>query len=264
AWRLLLPRSARAARAGDVAGRQAGASVELHDFREYQPGDDPRHVDWNAVARTGRLVLRLRREEVSPRVELLLDCSKSMALSPAKRARVRELAALVQRLCRAQGLTLASWALGAEVRRLAAGELPEAFDGAAPLPELVRRTKLLPAGLRILVSDLLTEEPVPAIRRLSTDCALPALVQVLDAEDESPSPGPARPVDAESGEALDRVVEGGVLARYHQRLRAHLALLDEEARRHRAALCSAPARLPLEAALRHGLQGRLLAPRSAR
>ena len=58
------------------------------------PGDDLRQVDWNAVARTGEIILRVRQDEVSPRVEVLVDASRSMALSPAKEARAREVALL--------------------------------------------------------------------------------------------------------------------------------------------------------------------------
>ncbi len=264
AWRLLVPRTARALRAGNTAGSQAGASVELHDFREYQPGDDPRHLDWNAVARTGRLVLRLRREEVSPRLELLVDASRSMALTEAKRARVRELTLLFLRLAKAQGLTASAFWLGSSVQRFGVGDMPDQFDGTEPLGTLVRRAPLHPCGIRLLVSDLLVEEPGSAIRRLAEGASVPGLVQVLDAEDESPSPGTARLVDAESEEALDRVLSETVLRRYLERLRAHQALLQDEARRNRALLCAAPARLPLELALREGLHGRLLEARAAR
>lgn len=262
-WRLRLPRTARALRDGNTAGTQAGASVELHDFREYQPGDDPRHLDWNAVARTGRLVLRLRREEVSPRIELLIDGSRSMAISDAKRARVRELALLFLRLAKAQGLTVSAFWLGEKVERFGA-ELPDRFDGVLPLPTMIARTPLQPCGVRLLVSDLLVEDPAPAIRRLADGASVAGLVQVLDAEDEDPSPGAARLIDAESDEAIDRVLSEAMLRRYHERLRAHLSLLQDEAKRNRAYLCAAPARLSLEQALRDGLHGTLLEVRGGR
>ena len=49
---LRLPRVAHRGKLGEVRASSVGSSMELHDFREYQPGDDLRHIDWNAVART--------------------------------------------------------------------------------------------------------------------------------------------------------------------------------------------------------------------
>jgi len=58
--------------------RRAGHGVELADYRSYSPGDDFRHIDWNAYARTERLLLRLFEQEEDLGVHLLLDCSASM------------------------------------------------------------------------------------------------------------------------------------------------------------------------------------------
>ncbi|NNC21098.1 DUF58 domain-containing protein, partial [Corallococcus exiguus] len=91
---LALPRLPQRGRVGEVRATSAGSAMELHDFRAYQPGDDLRQLDWNAVARTGELVLRVRQDEVSPRVEVLLDGSRSMGLSPRKAAGAREVALL--------------------------------------------------------------------------------------------------------------------------------------------------------------------------
>ena len=72
---LRTPRTPQRGKIGEVRSSSTGSSMELHDFRLYHPGDDVRHLDWNAVARTGELVLRVRQAEVSPRLELLLDAS---------------------------------------------------------------------------------------------------------------------------------------------------------------------------------------------
>ncbi|MFL5320593.1 MAG: DUF58 domain-containing protein, partial [Myxococcaceae bacterium] len=101
---LALPRVPHRGRIGDERSASVGSSMEIHDFRQYQPGDDLRHVDWNAVARTGELILRVRQDEVAPRVEVIVDGSRSMALSDAKAARTREVAALVCEVSRRQGL----------------------------------------------------------------------------------------------------------------------------------------------------------------
>src|SRR5215813_13662463 len=81
------PRTASAALAGLQLGRQAGASLEFRDHRDYQPGDDLRRIDWNAFARSDRLTIKLYREEISPHLDVVLDGSRSMALEGAEKAR---------------------------------------------------------------------------------------------------------------------------------------------------------------------------------
>lgn len=55
-----------------------GFSVEFAEHRPYQPGDDPRYVDWKLLARTDRLYLRQFEEETNLRAMLVLDASASM------------------------------------------------------------------------------------------------------------------------------------------------------------------------------------------
>lgn len=74
--------------------RGNGTSIEFADYREYQPGDDLRYVDWNLYARLGRLFVKLFAAEQDLQVTLVVDASASMDFgSPAKSQRARELAA---------------------------------------------------------------------------------------------------------------------------------------------------------------------------
>ena len=115
---LRLPRVPHRGRLGDVRAASVGSSMELHDFRNYHPGDDLRHVDWNAVARTGELVVRVRQDEVSPRVEVVLDVSASMAVSEEKAARAKEVAAWVCELARHGGHEPVLLMAGREVQKV--------------------------------------------------------------------------------------------------------------------------------------------------
>ncbi len=56
-----------------------GFSVEFADYRAYAPGDDLRHLDWRAYAKTDRLVLKEYEVETNLRTHIVLDCSGSMA-----------------------------------------------------------------------------------------------------------------------------------------------------------------------------------------
>src|SRR6476660_2961477 len=69
-----------------------GFSVEFAEYRAYQPGDDPRYVDWKIAARSDRWVVRQYEEETNLRSTIVLDVSKSMAWSGVKmQGRAREL-----------------------------------------------------------------------------------------------------------------------------------------------------------------------------
>ncbi|HEY0256254.1 MAG TPA: DUF58 domain-containing protein, partial [Candidatus Methylacidiphilales bacterium] len=89
AEKVRLPFRSRAWRGSSGAwqGRSQGSSIDFQDHREYAPGDDPRYLDWAAYARTNNYIMKLFREEVSPRLDVVLDTSPSMALTPEKEAR---------------------------------------------------------------------------------------------------------------------------------------------------------------------------------
>ena len=258
---LRLPRMPHRGRVGDVRAASVGSSMEIHDFRAYQPGDDLRQLDWNAVARTGELVLRVRQDEVSPRVEVVLDGSRSMAVSPAKAARSAEVALLLCKVAARQGLeptvlVTARSPLRAVAAACVATLRAFAFDAADDLGASLRRSPpLRPCGLRLVVSDFLFDAPLDRFAEmLARGASSLALVQVLDAEDEEPTGGVgARLVDSESGEVLERVLAAPVLEGYRKRLEEHQRLLRAAAFRVRAALVTASAEEGVEALTRTAL-----------
>jgi uncharacterized protein (DUF58 family) len=258
---LRLPRVPHRGKLGDVRASSVGSSLELHDFRQYAPGDDLRHIDWNAVARTGELYLRVRQDEVSPRVEVLVDGSASMAISEEKAARAREIAAWVCTLARRGGLDPVVIATGTTVRKAGGPQtraLLEAldFEGREPFDVALRRAPpLLPCGLRVVVSDFLFESPPePFAERLARGAAGLALVQVVDAEDLDPSGGAgARLTDSESGEVLERILTPQVVEQYLERFKAHVGLWQGAARRVRASWAQASAELRLDVLARQHL-----------
>jgi len=65
-------------RFGDLMSRRRGAGLELDSIGPYQWGDDIRHIDWLATARTGRPQIRQFRWDVQQTVILVLDLRRSM------------------------------------------------------------------------------------------------------------------------------------------------------------------------------------------
>src|SRR5437667_6161075 len=55
-----------------------GFSVDFASYRQYQPGDEIRRIDWNVFSRSDRLYIKLYEGETNTRVLVLLDISGSM------------------------------------------------------------------------------------------------------------------------------------------------------------------------------------------
>ena len=58
-----------------------GFSVEFNDYRNYNRGDDMRHVDWKLYARTDKFYIKQYEDETNVRCVIVLDTSASMAYS---------------------------------------------------------------------------------------------------------------------------------------------------------------------------------------
>lgn len=63
---------------GERRSKRRGRGVEFHGFRGYVRGDDIRFIDWNIVARFGKLFIRLFVEEEDLALHIVLDASASM------------------------------------------------------------------------------------------------------------------------------------------------------------------------------------------
>ena len=74
---------------GDYRTLFRGDGVDVVDLREYQPGDDLRHIDWNVTARTDTPHVRQYLEDRDVTAWLLLDRSPSMGFGPVDRQQAR-------------------------------------------------------------------------------------------------------------------------------------------------------------------------------
>jgi uncharacterized protein (DUF58 family) len=55
-----------------------GFSVEFSEHRDYTPGDEIRHLDWRAYARSDRYYIKLYEQETNLRATIVIDTSNSM------------------------------------------------------------------------------------------------------------------------------------------------------------------------------------------
>jgi len=165
--------------AGNHRSVRRGLSVEFAGHRPYQPGDDPRHLDWLVHARTDRFDVRLYDEETRLRATLIVDASGSHAypeVAACGGALAGALAVLLAKQSDAVGLALLHGAqathLPAASGMAALGRLLEQVAASTPsgttalgaaaetlAPHLPRR------GLAIVISDCL-DDPASVLRAL--------------------------------------------------------------------------------------------------
>ena len=228
-YALQIPQVASSGWTGTRSGRRAGSSIDFQDYREYQPGDDLRFIDWGIYARSDRLTVKLFREEVTPHLDLILDGSRSMNLADtAKPAAAARLAALLATAAANAQCTQAVWLSGEGFQRLPNDNLvPSAWDkleldskrtpeeSLAILPPKFRRL-----GIRVLISDLLwAGEPVQVLRRLREGAAALFVIQLLAREDVTPPEhGNLRVVDSETGEENEIYIDSGMARQYTDNL----------------------------------------------
>ncbi len=230
-YALTVPRTLTSGLGGIRLGRRSGSSLEFQEYRDYQPGDDLRHLDWSAYARSDRLIVKVFHEEVDPHLDLVVDGSRSMALDATEKAAATAgLAALLARAADHAGFTRSAYLAAEGCRRLDLGDVAPAswreltLEHTGPLGEsLARLPPLRARGLRLLLSDLLSdEEPRHVLDRLAHGAASVVVVQLLARADvEPPQVGFARLVDCETGEARDLLVDAAATGRYAAALAEH-------------------------------------------
>jgi uncharacterized protein (DUF58 family) len=85
---------------GDYRTLFHGVGIDLADLRDYQPGDDVRHIDWNVTARMDTPYVRTFLEDREMTAWLLLDRSPSMGFGPTDRPKEAVLIELATTLAR--------------------------------------------------------------------------------------------------------------------------------------------------------------------
>lgn len=247
AYHVVPPRTMLAGAGGVRTGRRAGGSLEFRDHRDYQPGDDLRHLDWNVLARSDRLTVKQFQEEISPHVDLIVDGSRSTGLEGTRKGEASlAIAALLATAARNAGHPYTFSMARERLMPVARGSTRAtdwdgiAFDFAgSPAAAIVDGARgLRPLSLRVLISDLLWRgEPRAVLSALAHGAAAVVIVQVLARCDVAPNlRGGWRLVDAESGEWREVVFDTAAAARYGEALVRHRALWDEAARHVRAVI----------------------------
>ncbi len=247
--------------AGEFLGAGVGSSLDFQDHRTYVPGDDPRHINWQAYARTGTYTMKLYREEVRPVVDVVLDASESMFFEPAKARRSAELFYLAVESARRAGASVSVHLVRGDAvlpippeaavahrwlddaRGLAAGDASRAPD--------LSRIPFRQNAIRVLVSDLLFPgDPTPALRLLAARHGSPIVFAPYLASEADPAwTGNYEFIEAEKNTRHPHRIDPAVLRRYKDSYIAHFGLWKNACRLHQAAFARIPCDPDLQTAL---------------
>lgn len=221
---------------GNWSGAGVGSSIDFHDHRPYLPGDDPRHINWSAYARSGHYTMKLYREEVSPRVDLVIDTSASMFWTPAKAERVWELLHFAVESALLTKASLQTFAIHGprpiawSRENITRGDLtfptPSTGRGSSddyPLAPDLNRIPWRPGGMRILISDLLFPSLAEnSFSPLTRQCGIAlALIPTDPAEAKPTDEGNLEYQEVETGAHQQLHVTPSLRHRYQQAYQQH-------------------------------------------
>jgi uncharacterized protein (DUF58 family) len=213
--------------AGEHRSPRRGASPDFADYRQYHPGDDFRRIDYLLYARLDLLMLKLFEAEDDLHLRLLVDTSASMGVAGKLDTARRVAAALgYVALIRRDTASLHTFPLDRPAPRFSGrGAIPAFFAHltgleaggetafAAAAAHLLARPG--PAGLTVVVSDLLTPEWEAAISRLPSRGTELVVVHVLAPEEVCPElVGDQELVDRETGARVPVSLAPDMLRRY--------------------------------------------------
>lgn len=260
---------------GLVTGEQRspirGGGIEFADYREYQPGDDIRQIDWAVFLRLRRLLVKLCAEEKELTLMLLLDNSPSMNYGlPDKFWQAARLAAVFAGIALHSGNRVGIYALGERNPELLPpfrqrSNLTEAvaaltrIEAAGPgnIPEAVRQfvTRYGRKCIWVLLSDLLYPEWPQVLNHLGAGGAEGYLIQVLAPEEiDPPFLGEITLVDQENQAEIPLHIGTELTKGYQKELNLFLAEIQAASRRwgmHHFAVGSDE---PLDRIFRHALR----------
>ncbi|MEM6531460.1 MAG: DUF58 domain-containing protein [Myxococcota bacterium] len=144
--RLVARQIAYGALAGMHRSPRRGSSIEFSEHKVYTPGDDVRHIDWRAFAKTERFHVKQFEDETNLTLELLVDHSGSMEYAsdsnPSKLEYARQVAAALAYLALRQADATGLTTFANEVT----DELPARSSGSHLLEVLRRLVALDSAG----------------------------------------------------------------------------------------------------------------------
>jgi uncharacterized protein (DUF58 family) len=222
-------------------------ALEFREHRMYVPGDDVRHVDWKASARSQHIFIKQGEHPKEAMVYILLDCSASMSWGQVQKFRASlSLASVLGLLSLANYDRLMVVPLGRrDLQPLGfisgKGQFPlflnylrsVTFSGRLDLKQAIShftRQHSRGGGLVFLLSDLLgTPAMKEVLELLPTPSWDVTVFHLLHPEELKPSlRGDFEFIDIEEGKRLNYDIHAEAIETYGRRLKDWLSRLEQE------------------------------------
>ena len=215
-----------------------GSSLEFHDYRSYQPGDDFRYIDWSIYSRLDKLFVKLFAAEEDLTVHILLDTSASMGFgTPSKIDYSKKVAAALSYIALLNLDRVGATAFTSETgptlpqfRRRGVHSIFKFYEelsanGGTRFNEVMKSFAAQAGrpGLAIVLSDLLDPEGYKeGLRSLIYSKFDIMLIHVLSEEEIDPGlRGSYELTDAETGRGVRVSVERPIVEAYQKRLKEY-------------------------------------------
>jgi uncharacterized protein (DUF58 family) len=238
-------------RSGNLLSNLHGSGTDFAETRTYQPGDEPRHINWRATARSGKPMVRVFHEDLAATSCFLVDRRETMRFGTRTRLKVTQAARLA--------IFLATWEArrGAELGALVMDKAPHwlpprsgqsginhlaqiAISPCPPLQRatnsslehgLARMTEQLPGGSHVyLISDFLDMDDSlqSLLYRMGKVHRVWALHVFDNAEQQLPAIGRLRLMwDQHENLGVVNTHSRSVQEHYHERFQRHRARITK-------------------------------------
>jgi uncharacterized protein (DUF58 family) len=223
---------------GERPTKRVGTGIEFADHRDYVPGDDLRHLDWNLYGRLERPLVRMYDEDEDLPLYLLVDSSASMGLgAPAKLDLARQTAAALayvaltnldrvalypaaEGLGSGLGIVRGKAQIHPLLELLSSVRAGGKTDLGAAVSGLVQRHRR--RGVVVVISDFYDPAGCEqGLDRLRYGRFEPVVVQITAADEAAPHlRGEVTLIDAETGEERVVTITPAVAEGYRQRYAA--------------------------------------------
>ena len=228
---------------GSYMTNRIGSSTEFLDQRPFARGDDTRHINWQAFARTEQVMVNLFQQESAPVLDVVLDCSPSMYFTEKKWECAWKLWAFFVSLFADSGARVRGFIVLGETWREVPVDTPEiGFSSISETSSLVPRgavkVPFTQNAFRVFISDLLFEEfsnELPL--HLAKGAGGYTVLAPFSVDESNPSwLGNIEFRDVEGGPPATHLCDSAFVQRYVDRYNAHFAACTESIQRHGGSL----------------------------
>jgi uncharacterized protein (DUF58 family) len=245
--------------------RQLGSGIDFADHRPYTPGDDFRYLNFNAYINHDELLLKRFHEEQDLHIQIIVDCSASMAFgSPSKFDHARKIAAALAYIALSDLDRVAIIAIADGVssqlpmtrgkgRIHAIFEFLDALKPSGAQTHLARAMDTIVArkphpGPAIVISDFYDPDGFePGLNRLRYHKHEPHIIQVYDPSEAQPDMlGDLELVDAETGQSRKVTLSESSLDAYKAQYIDFIASLQLYSRTYGVTLTRASTHTPFD------------------